>query len=110
MYKIRRTYEIIRERGAAKKVAELVYAQAKIYRDADQRRNFTVSFNEKTLPGEQYIVLLEWTDDKIMSPGRSTNNVPLEAIEVGIKYRPMVEHDYIEFFEMIDPVSMGDSK
>ena len=28
MYKIRRTFEITRERGAAKKVAELVYKQA----------------------------------------------------------------------------------
>jgi hypothetical protein len=109
MYKIRRTFAITREPGAAKKVAELVYKQTKIYRDAGQRSDFTVSFNEKTLPGEQYIVLLEWTDDKIMSPGRSGNDIPAEAIEAGKKYRPLVEHDYIEFFEMIDPIIMGDS-
>ena len=106
MYKIRRTFEITRERGAAKKVAELVYKQAKIYKDAGQRSDFTVSFNEKTLPGEQYIVILEWTDDKIMSPGRSGNDIPAEAIEAGKKYRPLVEHDYIEIFETIDPTSM----
>lgn len=109
MYKIRRTYEIKKERGAAKKVAELIYKQAKIYRDAGQRNNFTVSFNEKTLPGEQYIVLLEWTDDKIMSPGRVDNNLPAEAIEAGKNISQFIEHDYIEFFEMIDPIIMGDS-
>ena len=80
--------------------------QAKIYKDAGQRSDFTVSFNEKTLPGEQYIVILEWTDDKIMSPGRSGNDIPAEAIEAGKKYRPLVEHDYIEFFETIAPTSM----
>ena len=61
---------------------------------------------KKTLPGEQYIVILEWTDDKIMSPGRSGNDIPAEAIEAGKLYRPLVEHDYIEFFETIDPASM----
>jgi hypothetical protein len=110
VYKIRRTYETIDERGSAKKVAELVYKQAKVYRDAGQRNDFTVSYNSGTLPGEKNIVILEWTADKIISPGRPDNTVPPEAIEIAMKYRPMVEDDYIEFFEMIDPERMNDGK
>ena len=32
-----------------------------------------------------------------------------EAIEAGKNISQFIEHDYIEFFEMIDPIIMGDS-
>ena len=107
MYRIRRVYRT--KPGEAGNVAKLVYQQAKIYRDTGHRGDFTVSHNGYTLPGEQNIVILEWTDDKIMSPGRSGNNIPSEAMEAGAKYRPLLEAQHIEFYEMVDPESMGDS-
>ena len=106
MYRIRRVYRT--KPGEAGNVAKLVYAQAKIYRDSGHRSDFTVSHNGYTLPGEQNIVILEWTDDKIMSPGRQGNNIPKEAMEAGAKYRPLLESQHIEFYEMVDSESMGD--
>ena len=106
MYRIRRVYKT--KPGEAANVAKLVYQQVKIYRDSGHRGPFTVSYNGYTLPGEQNIVILEWQDDKIMSPSRPGNDIPLEAMEAGAKYRPLLESQYIEFYEMVDPASMGD--
>lgn len=106
MYKIRRVYRT--KPGEAGKVARLVYNQARIYRDAGHRGEFTVSYNGYTLPGEQNIVILEWQDDKLMSPSRPGNNIPKEALEAGAKYRPLLEGQHIEFYEMIDPSVMDE--
>ena len=43
MYRIRRVYRT--KPGEAGNVAKLVYAQAKLYRDAGHRSDFTVSYN-----------------------------------------------------------------
>ena len=80
MYKIRRVYRT--KPGEASNVAKLVYKQAKMY---------------------QNIVILEWQDDKIMSPGRPGNNIPAEIMAAGAKYRPLLESQKIEFYEMVDP-------
>ena len=101
MYRIRRVYRT--KPGEAGNVAKLVYAQAKIYRDSGHRSDFTVSYNGYTLPGEQNIVILEWTDDKIMSPGRPGHNIPAEIMAAGAKDRPLLESQKIEFYEMVDP-------
>ena len=106
MYKIRRVYRT--KPGEASNVAKLVYKQAKIYQESGQRGEFTVSYNGYTLPGEQNIVILEWQDDKIMSPGRSGNNIPAEAMAAGAKYRPLLESQKIEFYEMVDPETNND--
>ncbi len=106
MYKIRRVYRT--KPGEAGNVARLVYNQAKIYKDTGHRGEFTVSYNGYTLPGEQNIVILEWQDDKIMSPSRPGNDIPQEAREAGAKYRPLIEGQHIEFYEMIDPATVGD--
>ncbi|MAO75333.1 MAG: hypothetical protein CL699_03350 [Chloroflexi bacterium] len=106
MYRIRRVYKT--QPGVASDVAKLVYEQAKIYRDAGHRGDFTVSYNGYTLPGEQNIVILEWQDESIQSPSRAGNKVPPEAIEVAKKYRPLLESQHIEFYEMVDPKTMGD--
>ena len=106
MYRIRRVYKT--KPGEAANVAKLVYQQGKIYKDSGHRGTFTVSYNGYTLPGEQNVVILEWQDDKIMSPSRPGNDIPLEGMEAGAKYRPLLESQHIEFYEMIDPASMGD--
>ncbi|MDP7571583.1 MAG: hypothetical protein QF391_08250, partial [Myxococcota bacterium] len=57
-------------------------------------------------PGETNIVILEWQDDKIMSPSRPGNDIPNEALEAGAQYRPLLEGQHVEFYEMIDPAVM----
>jgi len=108
MYRIRRVYRT--KPGEAANVAKLVYAQAKMYRDVGHRSDFTVSYNGYTLPGETNVVILEWTDDKIMSPSRPENVIPKrdEIMAAGMKYRPLVESQHIEFYEMVEPGEMGD--
>ena len=108
MYRIRRVYRT--KPGEAANVAKLVYAQAKMYRDGGHRSDFTVSYNGYTLPGETNVVILEWTDDKIMSPSRPENVIPKrdEIMAAGMKYRPLLEGQHIEFYEMVEPGEMGD--
>ena len=108
MYRIRRVYRT--KPGEAANVAKLVYAQAKMYRDVGHRSDFTVSYNGYTLPGETNVVILEWTDDKIMSPSRPENVIPKrdEIMAAGMKYRPLVESQHIEFYEMVESGEMGD--
>ena len=108
MYRIRRVYRT--KPGEAANVAKLVYAQAKMYRDVGHRSDFTVSYNGYTLPGETNVVILEWTDDKIMSPSRPENVIPKrdEIMAAGMKYRPLVESQHIEFYEMVEPGEMSD--
>ena len=108
MYRIRRVYKT--KPGEAANVAKLVYAQAKMYRDVGHRSDFSVSFNGYTLPGETNIVILEWTDDKIMSPSRPDNIIPKreEIMAAGMKYRPLLASQHLEFYEMVDPAEMGD--
>ena len=108
MYRIRRVYRT--KPGEAANVAKLVYAQAKMYRDVGHRSDFTVSYNGYTLPGETNVVILEWTDDKIMSPSRPENVIPKrdEIMAAGMKYRPLLEGQHIEFYELVEPGEMGD--
>ena len=100
MYKLRRVYRT--KSGEATNVAKLVFKQAKMYKDAGHRGDFTVSYNGYTLPGELNIVVLEWQQDSIMSPSRPGNNIPKEIMVAGAKYRPFLESQHIEFYEMID--------
>ena len=106
MYKIRRVYRT--KPGEARNVARLVYKQTKMYKHAGHRGEFTVSYNGYTLPGETNIVILEWQDDKIMSPSRPGNSIPAEVMEAGALYRPLIESQHIEFYEMVDPTSIDD--
>ena len=62
MYKLRRVYRT--KPGEATNVAKLVFKQAKMYKDAGHRGDFTVSYNGYTLPGEQNIVVLEVSDER----------------------------------------------
>jgi hypothetical protein len=101
MYTIRRIYKT--QPGKATEVAKLLHKQATIYRDAGQRSEFTVSYNGYTLPGEQNIVVLEWSDEAIKSPSRPGNDIPREALEVGAEVRKLIESQRIEFLELLTP-------
>lgn len=101
MYILRRIYKT--KPGQARKVATLVHQQATAYRDAGHRSEFRVSYNGYTLPGEQDIVVLEWTDNAIMSPSREGNNLPQEALAIGAQVRELIESQRIEFLELLTP-------
>ena len=101
MYLIRRVYKT--KPGQARKVASLVHKQATIYHDAGHRGEFRVAFNGYTLPGEQDVVILEWSDSTIQSPMREGNDIPKEALEVGGQVRELIESQRIEFLELLSP-------
>ena len=106
MYVIRRVYRT--KPGQAKNVATLVYKQGKAYRDAGQRGEIRVSYNGATLPGEQDIVFLEWTDDSIQSPSREGHVLPEKALALGAEVRKLIEHQHIEFYELLTPSQVED--
>ncbi len=99
MYLIRRIFNT--KPGEARKVAELVKRQGEIYRDAGQRSEIMVSYNGATLPGDQNVVVLQWTAEAIESPSRPNNPLPPEALEVGAQVRPLIESQRIEFMELL---------
>jgi|TARA_B100001971_G_scaffold43751_1_gene38696 hypothetical protein len=101
LYLIRRIFNT--KPGEALNVANLLHKQAQLYHDAGQRGEFRVSYNGYTLPGDQNIVVLEWTDEAIQSPGRPGNDLPQAALEVGAKVRPLIESQRIEFMELLTP-------
>ncbi len=106
MYLIRRVYKT--KPGEARRVASLVHKQVQIYHDAGHRGEFRVAFNGYTLPGDQDIVVLEWTDEAIMSPMRGGNDIPREALQVGAQAREFIESQRIEFLELLTPDKMQD--
>ena len=106
MYLIRRVYKT--KPGEARRVASLVHKQVQIYHEAGHRGEFRVAFNGYTLPGDQDVVVLEWTDDAIMSPMRGGNDIPRAALEVGGEVRQYIESQRIEFMELLTPDKMQD--
>ncbi len=106
MYLIRRTFKT--KPGEARRVASLVQRQVQIYHDAGQRSEFRVAFNGFTCPGDQDVVVLEWTDSAFQSPMREGNVLPGDALALGAQVRELVEHHYIEFWELLTPDKMID--
>jgi hypothetical protein len=101
MYVVRRWYKT--KPGEARTVATLVHKQAEAYRDAGQRSEFRVSYNGYTLPGEQNVVCLEWTDKSLETPTRDGHKLPAEALELGGEVRNLIESQRIEFLELLTP-------
>lgn len=106
MYTVRRLYKT--KPGESRRVATLVHKQATIYRDAGQRSDFRVSYNGATLPGEQDVVCLEWTDPSLQSPSREGNDLPQAALALGAEIRKLIESQRIEFLEMLTPDKFQD--
>ncbi len=102
MYVVRRWYKT--KPGEARRVATLVHKQASAYRDAGQRGEFSVSYNGYTLPGEQDVVCLEWTDERLETPTREGHTLPKAALEMGGEVRKLIESQRIEFMELLTPV------
>ncbi len=106
MYLVRRIFNT--KPGAARQVASLVHKQAQIYHDAGHRSEFKVYFNPGTVPGENNVVVLEWTDEALMSPMRDGNEIPPEVYDVGAQVRELTESNRIEFMELMTPDKMMD--
>ncbi len=106
MYLLRRIFKT--KPGEARRVASLLQKQAQIFHDAGQRSEFKVYFNGATTPSEQNIVVLEWTDEALMSPMRGGHQLPPAAMEVGREIGPLVEGNHIEFMELMTPDKMLD--
>ena len=106
MYLVRRIFNT--KPGAARQVASLVHKQAQIYHDAGHRSEFKVYFNPGTVPGENNVVVLEWTDEALMSPMRGGNEIPPEVYDVGAQVRELSESNRIEFMELMTPDKMMD--
>jgi hypothetical protein len=99
MYVVRRWYKT--KPGEARRVATLVHNQAQAYHDAGQRSEFRVSYNGATLPGDQDVVCLEWTDKSLETPTREGHALPAEALELGGQVRKLIESQRIEFLELL---------
>lgn len=106
MYVLRRIFKT--KPGEARRVASLLQKQAQAYHDAGQRSEFRVYFNGATTPAEQDVVILEWTDDALMSPMRGGHSLPSAAMELGGQIRPLVEGNRFEIWEMMSPDKMMD--
>ena len=66
------------------------------------------TFNGGTVPGENNVVVLEWTDEALMSPMRGGNDLPQAALQVGAQVREYIEDQRIEFMELLTPDKMMD--
>ena len=106
MYLLRRIFQT--KPGEARRVASLLQKQAQIYHDAGQRSEFKVYFNGATVPGETDIVVLEWTDEALMSPMRANHQLPPDALALGAQIRQLIETNRIEFMELMTPDKMLD--
>tara|TARA_B100001146_G_scaffold121259_1_gene106518 strand:- start:50 stop:370 length:321 start_codon:yes stop_codon:yes gene_type:complete len=101
MYVVRRWYKT--KPGEARRVATLVHKQAEAYHEAGQRSEFQVSYNGSTLPGDQDVVCLEWTDKSLETPTREGHKLPAAALKLGGEVRKLIESQRIEFLELLTP-------
>ncbi len=106
MYLLRRIWKC--KPGEARRVASLVQKQAQIYHDAGQRSEFKVYFNGATTPSEPDTVVLEWTDEALMSTMRAGHQLPQAALQVGAQVRDLTDGNRIEIMELMTPDKMLD--
>jgi hypothetical protein len=64
--------------------------------------------NGYTTPTDPDTVVLEWTDEALMSPMRGGNELPQAAMAVGAQVRELTEGNRIEIMELMTPDKMLD--
>ena len=104
MYLVRRVFKT--KPGEARRVATLVHEQVQIFHEEGHREAFRVAYNDRTCPGEQNIVILEWETDAFQSPYRDGNEMPPAAMQAGAAFQPYIEGTHIEFMELLTPGKM----
>ncbi|MGI9642307.1 MAG: hypothetical protein ACR2N9_05955 [Acidimicrobiia bacterium] len=99
MYLIRRIYTV--KPGEARKAASLIDQIGKAYEAAGTRSESRVYFNSGTTPGEKHTVVMEWTDDALMTPYRD-NRTKVEGIaDIAAQLRDIALGSDIEFWELM---------
>lgn len=99
MYLIRRIYTV--KPGEARKAATLIDHIGKAYQEAGTRGESRVYFNSGTTPGEKDRVVMEWTDDALMSPYRE-DRIRVQGLEeVAAQLREISVGSEIEFWELM---------
>ena len=99
MYLVRRIYTV--KPGEARRAASLISQIGKAYEEAGTRSESRVYFNSGTTPGEKNVVVMEWTDDALMSPYRG-DRVAVEGLgDVAAQLREISLGSEIEFWELM---------
>ena len=106
MFHVRRKYKT--KPGQARKVASLVHKQAQTIKDAGFRGDFTVYFNGGTTPSEIDTVVLQWTDEALMSGMREGKKSLSEALTIAEQVSELTLSNKIEFNELLTPSKMLD--
>ena len=101
MYLIRRIYTVTP--GQARRVATLIDTIGKAYEDSGIRSASRVYFNSGTTPGEKNTVIMEWTDESLLTPYRD-DRVYAEGLDnVAAELRDLSVGSTIEFWELMTP-------
>jgi hypothetical protein len=101
MYLIRRIYTV--NPGQARKVATLIDSIGSAYEEAGIRSASRVYFNSGTTPGEKNTVVMEWTDESLLTPYRD-DRVYAEGLDnVAAELRDLSVGSTIEFWELMTP-------
>ena len=61
-----------------------------------------------TTPTDPDTVVLEWTDEALMSPMRGGHQLPQDALAVGAQVRELTEGNRLEIMELMTPDKMLD--
>jgi hypothetical protein len=108
MYLIRRVFKV--KPGTARKAAEVIAKLGKAYEDAGQRSPTRVYISGGTVPGPANHVYMDWIAEKIESPYRPSNKQPPGIGEIFAPLREMQEDSWIEFYQLVKPASMEESR
>ena len=106
MYLLRRIWKC--NPGEARRVASLVQRQAQLYHDTGHRGEFRVYFNGYTTPSDPDTVVLEWTDDALMSPYRNGMRRPQEADPIREQVSQLTQGNRVEIMELMTTYKMLD--
>ncbi len=99
MYVVRRIYTT--KPGEARRAATLISEIGKAYEAAGTRGPSRVYFNSGTTPGTRNTVVMEWTDDALVTPYRD-DRVRVEGLEdVSAQLREVTIESEIEFWELM---------
>ena len=99
MYLVRRIYTV--KPGEARRAASLINLIGKVYEEAGTRSESRVYFNSGTTPGEKHVVVMEWTDESLMSPYREDRTRVEGLGDIGAQLREISLGSEIEFWELM---------
>jgi hypothetical protein len=99
MYLVRRIYTV--KPGEARKAATLIDQIGKAYNEAGTRSESRVYFNSGTTPGESNTIVMEWTDEALLTPYRDDRTVVEGVKEFASQLREIALGSEIEFWELM---------